>query len=274
MAKLYRETALEKLSSPDRLDRMLKVSPPLSWVAVPAAALICAAVVLWSFLGYIPKIESGVGVLCDPYGVNTVYSEYGGTVSEILVKEGSAVSVGTEVVRIKDKNGTDRTVCSDQNGIVSEILVAEGMNVGTLGEIVRISPNVESGLAAVCYVPLSVSKQLSPGMSANVYMSSADPVSKSCIKAKIINVDAYAASQESLSGMIGAGLTSQAAQSPAVCVTCELERDSESESGFKFVGNHGSEPYVTFGEPVSVQFEISRRAPITIVFPVLEGLYE
>ena len=262
MAKLYRDTALEKLSSPDRLDCMLTISSPLSWVAVVAATLICVAVVLWSFFGNIPTIENGLGVLCDPYGTNTIYSEYGGTVSEILVAEGSKISVGTDVIKIKDRNGELRTVCSRHDGIVSEILVTEGMNIGALGEIVRISPNTDSSLVAVCYVPLSVSKQLSSGMSANVYLSSANSGSNSYIKAKVINIDDYIASMSSMSGVLGADgqLVSQIAQTPVVCVTCELEKSGESD--------------FTFGEMVSVQFETSRKAPITIVFPVLEGLYE
>ena len=176
MAKLYRETALEKLSSPDRLDCMLKVSSPLSWVAVSAAALICVAVVLWAFLGNIPKTEIGSGVLCDPYGTNTIYSEYGGIISEILVKSGSGVSSGDPVMRIRDRNGADKTVCSDQNGIVSDILVEEGMSVGPLDEVIRISPDTKSSLVAVCYVPLNVSKQLEPGMSADIILSSSNSV--------------------------------------------------------------------------------------------------
>ena len=264
MAKLYRETALEKLSSPDRLDCMLKVSSPMSWLAVIAAALICAAVVLWSFFGRIPKIEKGFGILCDPYNTNTVYSEYGGIVSEILVSEGSKIRIGTDVIRIKDRNGETRTVSSCHNGIVSEILVAVGMNVNTLGEVIRISPDTDSSPVAVCYVPLSVSKQLSPGMSANVYLSSSDSGanfnSGSYIKAKIINVDPYIASISSMSGVLGTELTSQTAQTPVVCVTCEPEKGVDLD--------------ITFGEPVSVQFEINRKAPITMVFPALEGLYE
>lgn len=262
MIKLYRETALEKLSSPDRLDCMLKVSSPLSWVAVFAAALICVAVILWSFLGSIPKTVSGIGVICDPYAANTIYSEYGGTISKILVKPGSSVSCGTPVINIKDRNGNDKTVCSDQNGVVSDILVEVGMTVGALDEIAKISPDTKSSLAAVCYVPFSTAKQLEPGMNANIYLSSSNSNADGYIKAKVINVDGYIASMTSISGVLGADgqLASQIAQSPVVCIICEPEQNGSFE--------------MNYGEPITVQIEISHKAPITMVFPALEALYE
>ena len=39
MAELYRKSALERISSPDQLDTMLKISSPISWLALVGAAL-------------------------------------------------------------------------------------------------------------------------------------------------------------------------------------------------------------------------------------------
>jgi HlyD family secretion protein len=49
--KLFRKAALEKLASPERLDVLLQITPPLGWVAQWTMALILAAAVAWSVFG-------------------------------------------------------------------------------------------------------------------------------------------------------------------------------------------------------------------------------
>ena len=40
MADLYRKSSLDKLSNPEQLDRMIKISSPLSWLALIAVLLV------------------------------------------------------------------------------------------------------------------------------------------------------------------------------------------------------------------------------------------
>lgn len=273
MANLYRKAALDRLSSPDRLDCMLTISSPMTWVAVAAAAIICVAVILWSVFGYLPVTETGMGVLCAPYSTNSIYSDRGGTVTEVLVKKGSEISEGDAVLKIKDIHGDEQVIFSDQNGIVTELYIEKGMDIGPLDEIIRISPISESKLVAVCYVPVRVAKQLKNGTEAGIYLSSCSSDTYGYITATVINVDSYAASTQSMCGVLGEDgqLAAQISQSgPVAAVLCELDKSSSSVSGYNFSNKNGNSLSVSGGEIVTVRFQTERRVPITWVFPMLE----
>ncbi len=51
---IFRQAALERLSSPDQLDRLISLSSPLSWAALAALLVLLAAIVSWSILGTVP----------------------------------------------------------------------------------------------------------------------------------------------------------------------------------------------------------------------------
>lgn len=51
MAELYRKSSLERISSPDQLDTMLKISSPMSWLALAGATLIVVVTLVWAFIG-------------------------------------------------------------------------------------------------------------------------------------------------------------------------------------------------------------------------------
>jgi hypothetical protein len=54
MADLFRKTSLEKLSSPEQLDRAIVITPPMFWIALVGGFLMIAGVLLWAVFGKIP----------------------------------------------------------------------------------------------------------------------------------------------------------------------------------------------------------------------------
>ena len=98
MQSVFRKAAIERLTSPDRLDSMLKVTTPLSWVGIAAAAALAAAVVFWALTGSIPATVSASGFLVNSYNTNTVYSNMAGTVNQIMVEPGSTVQTGDPIL--------------------------------------------------------------------------------------------------------------------------------------------------------------------------------
>ena len=57
--KLFREVALEKLSSPDELDNQLSIVSPIGWVALIAFIILIAGTLVWGFCGNISKRVNG-----------------------------------------------------------------------------------------------------------------------------------------------------------------------------------------------------------------------
>ncbi|MBI5931782.1 MAG: hypothetical protein HY862_20905 [Chloroflexi bacterium] len=63
--KLFRKVALDRLSSPEQLDQLMKITSPRAWLALIAIAILCAAGGLWAVFGSIPEEAQGNGVLVN-----------------------------------------------------------------------------------------------------------------------------------------------------------------------------------------------------------------
>ena len=63
MADIYRKAALERLSSPEQLDKIMTVSRPVSWLALLGVTIVITAAVLWSVFGTLPTTISVQGLV-------------------------------------------------------------------------------------------------------------------------------------------------------------------------------------------------------------------
>ena len=86
---IYRESSLEKISSPDQLDQYLKVTTPAVWILLAAVLLLLGAVFWWSAHTSITSKVTGIGQVKD--GVMTVTLEDDRARS--VIKEGMTVTV-------------------------------------------------------------------------------------------------------------------------------------------------------------------------------------
>lgn len=98
--KLFRKAALEKLSSPERLDVMMKVTSPSGWLALAALGFIILMVVAWSIVGSIAIKVDGRGILLRGGSVYEVNSIGSGRLVEVGPKPGDVVEVGQVVARL------------------------------------------------------------------------------------------------------------------------------------------------------------------------------
>lgn len=98
--RLFRKVALERLSSPDRLDSLLplqRARTPLIWAGM---AMVAATALYWGLAGSVEQKVSGRCVLISPSGVAEVTAGAAGLVSNLFVKVGDRVEVGQEIARI------------------------------------------------------------------------------------------------------------------------------------------------------------------------------
>lgn len=92
--KLFRPKALERLTTPERLDLLLRVSAPRTWIPLLALGLVFAFAVGWSLLGRLLVTVDGRGVLLLPHAVVTFQAPSGGQVREIRAQPGTLVKKG------------------------------------------------------------------------------------------------------------------------------------------------------------------------------------
>lgn len=107
-SQIFRKVALERLSSPEQLDQLMRVISPLGWLAlIPLLGLIVMAV-LWGWFGSLPTKVFGRCVLINPVGLADVTSLSAGRVTQVAVRLGDTVQVDEVVARVAQPELEDR----------------------------------------------------------------------------------------------------------------------------------------------------------------------
>ena len=109
MNSIFRKASLEKLSSPEQIDRLVPLTSPRSWMGIVFVSIILIALVVWGILGSIPKKYQGQGVMMSSGGTVSIQSKMSGVISDIGVDKGDIISKGQIIARI------------DQSEVVEEI---------------------------------------------------------------------------------------------------------------------------------------------------------
>lgn len=276
MAELYRKSALERISSPEQLDKALKITSPMSWLALIAITLIIVVTLLWSIFGTIPVTVTTNGVISSAVSTNAVHIEESGTIVSVLVRPGNELHLGDAVLTYKTGNGSVKTLCSNHVGTVSETLTKPGDAVVQGSEVIRVSPSVSSDQVVVCYISLQDAKKLARGMNVYVYLSSAKSQVYGHMEARVINIDSYAASSNGMSYVLGSdnNMTSQFLQNGAVvAVTCELYPDPATRSGYYWSNEKGASLEVTNGSLVSAKVITEEIPPISKLFTKIKEIW-
>ncbi len=110
---IFREAAAQRLSSPEQLDQLMRITSPAGWVALVALGLLLGCAVAWGLWGSIPTKVQGSGILMSRGGVFSVSARASGAVQAVFFREGDPVTAGQVVATI------------GQPGIRDKILAAE-----------------------------------------------------------------------------------------------------------------------------------------------------
>jgi len=101
---MFRKAALEKLSSPERLDVMMQVTSPMGWLALWTIGALLAAIIIWSVVGSISIKVAGKGILIRGGSVLDIATTGTGRITEIEVKPGDDVKDGQLVARVNQSD--------------------------------------------------------------------------------------------------------------------------------------------------------------------------
>lgn len=98
---LLRKAALEKMSSPEQLDMAMRVTSPLSWVALLTLGALIVAAVVFSIVGRISVKVDASGILLRGETLQTIQAPGNGSVASVEVREGDTVEQGQLVARLE-----------------------------------------------------------------------------------------------------------------------------------------------------------------------------
>ena len=93
-ANTFRKVALERMSSPEQLDQLLRVTTPKSWLALLSLIALLTVAVAWGYWGELTTRVGGQGVLIRAGGVQNVVPLGAGQVVEVKVRVGDHIAVG------------------------------------------------------------------------------------------------------------------------------------------------------------------------------------
>jgi len=97
----FRQSALDRLASPEQLDRLLVVTSPRLWSALVGLLLLVSALLTWSIFGRIPITVQGTGILLSAAGLREVEALGSGVVDALPVRAGDLVEAGALIARIR-----------------------------------------------------------------------------------------------------------------------------------------------------------------------------
>jgi HlyD family secretion protein len=106
--KLFRKVSLDRLSSPEQLDALMRVITAKSWIALAPLLLLIVLAMVWGWFGKIPTKVSGKCMLINPLGLSDVSAASAGRVIKVLVAVGDPVKSGQEVARIAQPELADQ----------------------------------------------------------------------------------------------------------------------------------------------------------------------
>ena len=98
---IFRDEALKKLSSPERLDEAMEAASPMYWVGYVALTLVVVAGILWGIFGSVPTRVAAEGILLKEG--SEVYSASAageGEIVSLAVGLGERVSAGQVVAEL------------------------------------------------------------------------------------------------------------------------------------------------------------------------------
>ena len=98
---IFRESALDRLSDPEQLDRLLIVTTTRTWMTLAGIWLVIGSVMAWSVLGRLPTTVEGQGILLSAAGLRDVAALGAGIVDALPVRVGDLIEPGTVIAHIR-----------------------------------------------------------------------------------------------------------------------------------------------------------------------------
>lgn len=304
--KIFSREALNKLRSPERLDVLLPITTPITWMALGAIGVLLFSVILWSIFGAFTVKVDGMGLIMDSAGVVNVSHVSSGKISQVYVHYGTPVKKGDLIARMEqplqdadtrmtkynialaqnDRDALNRVsehdykknqeivneyIYSDYDGIVDEVMVEKGsiISIGSPICSIRRTQNRDE-LTGVLYIPVEQGKRVEPGMSIQLAPNGVDTSQDGWLLGIVRSVSQYPSTIASMNKDLGNEQLAQfiltSENSAVMEVKFDLVKDEESESGYLWTSFVGTHKPITPGSFCTGSIIIERIPPLQKVF--------
>ena len=105
---MFRQSSLARLSSPEQLDQLLKITTAKNWLGLLALFMLLAVAAIWGFAGSIATTATGQGVIIRSGGVLNVVGRGSGMITKLNVRVGDRIKANQVVATISQPLLTEK----------------------------------------------------------------------------------------------------------------------------------------------------------------------
>jgi hypothetical protein len=260
----FRKQAVDRLSSPEELDRLVRVTRPGTWIALAGLLVVVAAVVFWATLTTITTTASGLGFVLPEGGLIETAAPRAGIVQRIDVVPGQRVRAGELVAELEASDGSKFSVAAATGGQVGEVLRAIGDFVPEGGDVAILVP--DRSLVIEAFLPVAEAKQARVGDRVWIAPTTAASSEFGFALGRVARIGEIPIPDAGIASLLEntarVGLVEELG--PVIRVVVEL-LPADTPSGLSWTASRGPSEPVTLGTRAEIRVVTGRRTPIDYV---------
>jgi hypothetical protein len=260
----FRKQAVDRVSSPEELDRLVRVSRPGTWIALSGLLLVIVAVVLWATLTSVTTTVSGLGYVLPQGGLVEASTLRAGVVERIDVTPGQRVKPGDRVAVLESPDGRTFSVVAPTGGRVGEVLRAIGDFVPQGGQVAVLVPDRPRVVEA--FLPVADAKQARVGDQVWVEPTTAAASEFGFARGRVVGIGEIPIPNVGIASVLEnpARVSAVGELGPVIHVIVDLV-GANTPSGVSWTASRGPSEPVTIGTRAGVKVVTGQRAPIDYV---------
>jgi len=293
-ASLFRQSSLERIASPERLNEYIKITHLGIWAILFACVALLVAVGFWGFNGNIPDTVNAFGIIFPQHGVTTVIPAVGGRISNMRVKVGDFVQAG-QIIAVIPQEDLIRQINEEKNSLlpderllaaltaeyesgslilspVSGLVLSASSTNETVSSIAPIATIVQQEKYSddrqlISYIPVSVAQKLQEGMEVQVSPDFAPREEYGFIYGHITSIGSYPVSADDILSLVGNPQYAQILLPPenSVEIRVTLTVDPTSANKLKWSNKKGEDLLLSLGTHCRIQIVAKDYKPIQLI---------
>lgn len=301
---LFREQALDNISSPEQLDKHIRILGFPAWGIYTCIIIGFITLCVWSILGNITNKTRISGVIFPAEDVQMISSGVTGQIQDVIMSEGDYVNVGDVIAVVSNQEALDEiekmkvellsfapdtaeysilsqnirnaqdsyilnyVIKSSFSGYIQSI-VAKGnlINVGDTLAVINVDSGESGYNEIITYIPIDTANALKLGMEAQISPNYAPREEYGYMEGVITSISSVPATEESIVKHMGTTnyVSSIIPESTCVEMRIKISYDPESANSYKWSNKNGEELMVDIGTLCNVQIITSSMKPIDLL---------
>lgn len=265
-SSIYRKRALDKLASPEDLDRLLRVTRPGTWLVLGAFGLVLGAALAWGIFGRITTRLELAGTLTLSNPVTLVTAQDTGYVSQLDVESGDVVFSDQVMAYITTPAGP-----VEVRSPVPGRVLARRVTVGTPVEpdmpllSLEVFDSEGQQRNVVTYATLAERQQLETGMSADILPATVASERYGYLQGTVRTIGEYAATPEEIRAVLGENAAVEALMARSPVFEVRIALDTEADGTLAWTASDGPPEDLLSGTPCQIRIAVERERPISRV---------